>query len=115
MVRQITYHAVDQPLGSCMRVRLWACLFTIILFTAPALAAPPDAKEQMQKLLPAAQVEALPAGRWTVIEDFVPPSGASTQPKHQREFTASSAIRLNDQVLLEEQGLGRCLWGGREG
>src|SRR5439155_8752590 len=91
------------------------CLFTIILFTAPALAPPPDAKEQMQKLLPAAQVEALPAGRWTVIEDLVPPSGASTQPKHQREFTASSAIRLNDQVLLEEQGLGRCLWGGREG
>src|SRR5205809_696450 len=93
-----------------------ACLFAGMLFVAPALAVPPGAKEQVQKLLPGGQVEVLPAGTWTVTEDFVPPSGSSTQPARDRQMTASYAIRLNDRVLLEEGGAGggRCLWGGRE-
>src|SRR5438067_945461 len=94
-----------------------ACLFAGLFCIAPAFAVPPDAKEQVEKLLPGGQVEVLPAGTWTVTEDFVPPSGSSTQPAHERQMTASYAIRLNDRVLLEEAGAGggRCLWGGRDG
>ena len=65
----------------------------------------------MRILLPGAEVKTLPTGKWTIVEDFRPPSGATTQPKREREATVSMAIELNGRVLLEEQGIGRCLWG----
>jgi glucose/arabinose dehydrogenase len=66
-----------------------------------ASAAPPDALQRMQALLPGAQVKTLTSQQWTVKDRDSAP----------RKIKPASAFDLNGRVLLEDAADARYYWG----
>src|SRR5438874_8765739 len=81
----------------------------VLLLCMPALALPQDAVEQVKKIESTDAVESIPAGTWTVAEHISHPDGHAEAEQSAKPMQISGGVKVNDQLLLEEQGSGRLL------
>ena len=75
-----------------------------------AVALPQDAAEQVRKLQGGGtKVEAIPPGKWTLVEHIHNPDGHADPQTEPRQVQISGGVKTSEGLLIEEQGSGRIL------